>query len=134
MRTEPYLFLQGRCEEALSFYRDALGATVETLVRFRDAPEAPAAAGDKVMHAALRIGDTVILASDGQGSGAPAFSGFSLALSAADDAEAERAFAALAEGGSVRMPLMATSFASRMGMLADRFGVPWMVVSQGGAP
>jgi PhnB protein len=88
---------------------------------------------DKVGHAELRIGDTVVLASDGQGSGQPQFSGFSLSLNASDDAEAERLFAALSDGGTVQVPMAPTPFASRLGLVADRFGVPWLVVSQNGA-
>ena len=120
MRVEPYVYFQGRCEEALEFYRAALGADATVLARF----------GDKVGHAEVRIGDTVLLASDGQGDGPPTFSGFSLSLSASDEAEAERLFAALSDGGSVQVPIAPTPFASRLGLVADKFGVPWMVVSQ----
>jgi PhnB protein len=123
MRVEPYVYFQGRCEEALEFYRAALGADATVLARF----------GDKVGHAEVRIGDTVLLASDGQGDGPPTFSGFSLSLSASDDAEAERLFAALSDGGSVQVPIAPTPFASRLGLVADKFGVPWMVVSQNAA-
>jgi PhnB protein len=123
MRVEPYVYFQGRCEEALEFYRAALGADATVLARF----------GDKVGHAEVRIGDTVLLASDGQGDGPPTFSGFSLSLSASDEAEAERLFAALSHGGSVQVPIAPTPFASRLGLVADKFGVPWMVVSQNAA-
>ena len=120
MRVEPYVYFQGRCEEALEFYRGAVGADGEVVARF----------GDKVGHAVLRIGDTVVLASDGQGDDKPDFSGFSLSLTVSDDAEAERLFAALSDGGRVQVPMAPTPFASRLGLVADRFGVPWMVVSQ----
>jgi PhnB protein len=120
MRVEPYVYFQGRCEEALEFYRAALGADATVLARF----------GDKVGHAEVRIGDTVLLASDGQGEGPSTFSGFSLSLSASDEAEAERLFAALSDGGSVQVPIAPTPFAARLGLVADKFGVPWMVVSQ----
>ena len=130
MRVDPYLFLNGRCAEAMAFYRDALGAKIEAIVRFADMPGAPPGAGDKIMHAVLRIGETTVLASDGQGQGPASFEGFSLALTASDDATTERLFAALADGGNVRMPLMTTPFSSRMGMLADRFGTPWMILTQ----
>ncbi len=132
MRVDPYLYFQGRCEEALEFYGRALGAEVQALVRFGEMPgaQAPVENRDKVMHAVLRIGETTVLASDGQHRGMTSFDGFGMALTAPSDAEAERLFAALAEGGQVQMPLAATPFASRYGMLADRFGVPWMVVSQ----
>ena len=130
MRVAPYLQFRGRCEEAFAFYRRAVGAEVSVLVRFRDMPGGPPDAGDKVMHAVLSIGDTVVMASDGDGGGAASFEGFSLSLTAADDAEARRLFAALGEGGQVRMPLSPTPFASAFGMLVDPFGVPWMVVVQ----
>ena len=130
MRVEPYLYFQGRCEEALEFYRRAIGAETMIAARFSDIPGSnPAPGGEsKVAHAAIRIGDTTVLASDGQSPGP--FGGFSLSLSAADDAEAERLFAALGDGGSVQLPMMTTPFASRFGLVADRFGVPWMVVVQ----
>ncbi|HEY8369218.1 MAG TPA: VOC family protein [Thermodesulfobacteriota bacterium] len=132
MQVQPYLFFDGRCEEALEFYRRALGAEVTTLMRFKESPDPgscpPAPGGaDKVMHAAFRIGKTTLLASDGMCGGRPSFAGFSLSLTAADDAEAERRFAALADGGRVEMPLARTFFASSFGMVTDRFGVTWMV-------
>jgi PhnB protein len=130
LRVEPYLQFQGRCEEAFAFYRRAVGAEVVTLVRFGDMPGGPPEAAGKVMHAAVRFGDTVVMASDGERSGHLSFDGFSLSLTAADDAEAETLFAALGDGGQVRMPLSPTPFASRFGILVDRFGVSWMVVAQ----
>jgi len=130
VRVEPYVYFQGRCEEALEFYRDAIGADATVFARFGDIPGSAAAAGAKVAHAVLRIGDTVVLASDGQGAGQPDFSGFSLSLTVSDDAEAERLFAALSAGGVVQVPMAPTPFASRLGLVADRFGVPWMVASQ----
>jgi PhnB protein len=120
MRVEPYVYFQGRCEEALEFYRGAIGAEATVVARF----------GDKVGHAEVRIGDTVVLASDGQGAGPAEFSGFSLSLTGSDDAEAERLFAALSDGGTVQVPMAPTPFASRLGLVADKFGVPWLVVSQ----
>ena len=120
MRVEPYVYFQGRCEEALEFYREAIGADATVLARFED----------KVAHAVLRIGDTTVLASDGQGAGKPDFSGFSLSLTVSDDAEAERLFSALSDEGNVQVPMAPTPFASRLGLVADKFGVPWMVVSQ----
>jgi PhnB protein len=134
MHVQPYLFFDGRTEEALEFYRGALGAEVTFLMRFKECPQsqehsgvAPGA-GDKVMHASFRIGDTTVMASDGECQGQPSFQGFSLSLTASDEAEAERLFGALAEGGQVRQPLIKTFFSPRFGMVADRFGVPWMVV------
>jgi PhnB protein len=134
MQVQPYLFFDGRCEEAVEFYKRALGAEVTMLMRFKDSPEppdpgmVPPGSGDKVMHTSFRIGDTTVMASDGRCQGQPSFAGFSLSLTAPDDAEAERLFAALAEGGQVQMPLAKTFFSSRFGMVADRFGVPWMIV------
>ena len=133
MQVRPYLFFDGRCEEAVEFYRKALGAEVTMLMRFKDSPEppdsgmCPPGAEDKVMHVSLRIGDATVLASDGRCQGRPSFQGFALSLTAPDEAGAERLFAALAEGGQVQMPLAKTFFASRFGMVADRFGVSWMV-------
>ena len=131
MQVQPYLFFNGRCDEALAFYRDALGAQVERLSRFREAPElppgVPADHGDKVMHVSFRIGDSVLMASDGMAGGPGEFKGFSLSLDYADVDRARRAFDALAQGGTVLMPLQATFFASLFGMVGDRFGVQWMV-------
>jgi PhnB protein len=134
MQVQPYLFLDGRCEEAIEFYRIKLGAKVEMLMRFKECPEpaqpgmVPPGSGDKVMHSSFRIGDTTVMASDGQCLGKPTFQGFSLSLSVPNDAEAERLFASLGDGGQVQMPLAKTFFSSRFGMVADRFGVPWMIV------
>ena len=130
MRAEPYLFFQGRCEEAFAFYGKALGAKVEALVRFGDMPGAagPPASAGKVMHAVLRIGETVVFCSDGQNTGAAAFNGFALSLSVSSDNEAETVFGALGEGGQVGVPLSPTPFATRFGMVTDRFGVLWNVV------
>jgi PhnB protein len=130
---EPYLFFGGRCQEALDFYGKALGATVDMVMRFDESPQ-PLPPGTlqpgfekKVMHASLRIGNQRIMASDGCGEGST-FSGFSLALSVKTEAEADRAFAALADGGKVTMPLAKTFWSPRYGMLTDRFGVAWMVM------
>jgi PhnB protein len=130
MQIQPYLFFDGRCDEAIAFYRVALGAEVTILMRFKDSPDpamAPPGGADKVMHAALRIGETTVLASDGRCQGQASFAGFALSLTAVDEAEAERLFAALGDGGEVRMPLTKTFFSPCFGMLDDRFGVAWMV-------
>lgn len=134
MHVQPYLFFNGRCEEALTFYREALGAEVPALMRYSESPDPldpgmiPADFGDKVMHAEVRIGDTTIMASDGCSAQAPSFQGFSLTITAADEAEADRLFNALGQGGQVQMPLGRTFFSPRFGAVADRFGVSWMVI------
>jgi PhnB protein len=125
------LFFDGRCDEALEFYRQALGAEVEMLMRFKDSPEpagCPSNSGEKVMHASVRIGETTLMASDGRCEGKPSFQGFALSLSVPTEAEADLRFAALAKGGQVQMPLTKTFFSPRFGMVADRFGVMWMVI------
>ena len=133
MQVQPYLNFDGRCEEALEFYRSALGAEVTMLSRFKDIPEPPAVgsvppgSADKVMHASFRIGTSTVLAADCRCEGQPSFQGFSLSLTVPTDAEAEHRFAALAAGGQVQMPLTRTFFASRFGVVVDRFGVSWMV-------
>ena len=130
MQVQPYLFFDGRCDEAVEFYRRALGAEVTMLMRFKDGPEpgmGPPGAGDKVMHGRLRIGETTLLVSDGRCEGRPGFQGFSLSLTVKSEAEAERLFASLADGGKVQMPMGKTFFSSRFGMVADRFGVSWMI-------
>jgi len=127
---QPYLFFEGRCQEALEFYRRALGAEVTALMPYKDSPD-PAmvqpGAEDKVMHASFRIGETTVLASDGRCGGHPTFQGFALSLTVANEAEAERLFKALVDGGQMTMPLTTTFFSPRFGMTADRFGVSWMV-------
>lgn len=133
MLVQPYLNFDGRCEEAVEFYRSALGAEVEMMSRFGDAPE-PAAPGmlppgseNKIMHVSLRIGKSTIMASDSHCQGKSTFQGFSLSLTADDDAAAERLIHALADGGQVSMPLTKTFFASSFGIVIDRFGVCWML-------
>jgi PhnB protein len=134
MLVQPYLMFGGRCQEAIEFYRDAVGAEVQMVMRFKEAPEQPPPGmipdnwGDKVMHSAFKIGDTLIMASDGCQSTGTGFEGISLALSVANPAEAEMKFAALSQGGQVTMPLAKTFFSPAFGTLNDRFGVSWMVV------
>jgi PhnB protein len=130
MQLQPYLMFDGRCEEAAKFYEKALGAKIEKLVRFKDSPDpgmCPGPDGEKVMHMSLRIGDQALLASDGQCGGKPSFQGFSLSLNVPNEAEANRLFSALSNGGQVQMPLAKTFFSPAFGMLADRFGVSWMI-------
>ena len=132
MQVLPYLFFDGRCEEAFSFYERALGAKVQAMMRFKDNPDAaynPPDSSEKVLHAELKIGDTTIMASDGMNSGNPQFKGISLSLAAADSADAERLFKSLGDGGQVQMPMSETFFAHRFGMVADKFGVSWMVIA-----
>jgi PhnB protein len=134
MQVQPYLFFDGRAEEAIEFYKRALGAQVTMLMRFKDSPEPqppgmlPPGSEHKVMHASFTIGDATVMASDGNCAGKPSFSGVSLSLTAKDVPEAERLFAALADGGQPQVPLAETFFSPRFGMVADRFGVSWMVV------
>ena len=134
MQVQPYLFFDGRCEEAIEFYKRAVSAEVGMLMRYKDSPEPPqpgcmpAGAENKVMHAALHIGETKVMASDGRCTGKPSFQGFSLSLNARDEADAKRLFAALGDGGQVQMPLGKTFFSPSFGMVADRFGVSWMVI------
>lgn len=130
---EPYLTFGGRCDEALAFYQKAIGAKVEMVMRFNESPE-PVPPGvlapgfeKKVMHSSFRVGGSVVMASDGCHEGGT-FSGFSLSLSVQSVEEADRAFAALSEGGKVTMPLCKTFWSPRFGMLTDRFGVAWMVI------
>jgi PhnB protein len=135
MLVQPYLNFDGRCEEALEFYRSAVGAEVTMLLRFQDSPE-PCAPGmvtpmDKVMHASFRIGENTLMASDCHCTGKPNFQGFSLSLTVPTVAEAERRFAALAAGGQVQMPLTKTFFSPSFGVVADRFGVSWMIYVKG---
>ena len=130
---QPYLFFNGSCEEAIEFYRKALGAEVEMMMRFKESPE-PQPAGtvrpgfdNKIMHASFRVGQTTVMASDGCSADKVSFQGFSLSLSVPSEKEADRFFAALADGGQVRLPLTKTFFSPRFGMLEDRFGVGWMI-------
>jgi PhnB protein len=137
MNVQPYVFFDGKCEEALEFYKGAIGAKVDMMMRFSESPEkpqpgmVPPGSENKVMHAAFKVGDTQIMASDGHCAGKPSFQGFALSINAANDAEADKLFNAVGKGGQVQMPLGKTFFASRFGMVTDRFGVLWMVLSEG---
>ncbi|MGA3172214.1 MAG: VOC family protein [Chthoniobacteraceae bacterium] len=129
---QPYLFFEGRCDEALAFYKGAIGAEVVMIMRFKDCPEPREGCepvdGEKVMHARLRIGNTIVMVSDGRCGGEPSFGGFALTYNCANEAEADRVFAALTDGGKAIMPLEKTFFSPRFGMATDRFGVMWMVL------
>ena len=130
---QPYLFFNGSCEQAVEFYRKALGAEVQMMMRYNQSPEphppgmVPPGFENKIMHTSFRIGQSTVMASDGCGPDKTNFQGFSLSLAVHTEAEADRAFAALAEGGQVRMPLTKTFWSPRFGMVADRFGIAWMV-------
>jgi PhnB protein len=133
MQVQSYLFFDGRCEEAIEFYKKVLGAKVEMLMKYKDSPEKPSAEcapidPNKVMHSCFRIGDTAVMASDGMAQGNPEFKGFSLSINAKDESEARRLFEALAAGGQVRQPLIKTFFSPSFGMVADKFGIGWMVI------
>jgi PhnB protein len=131
-KIQPYLFFGGRCEEAINFYKTALGAEVVMLMYYRESPEPPppgmlqAGFEDKVMHATIRIGGAVIMASDGCDD-TSSFDGFRLSLALPNEAEAKRAFAGLSAGGEVQMPLAKTFWSPCFGMVTDRFGLGWMV-------
>jgi len=130
---QPYLFFDGKCEEAIEFYTKKLGAEVTMKMRFKDSPEPPPSGcappnPEKIMHAQIQIGQTVIMLSDGRATGNPKFEGFALSLTVATEADADRAFNALADGGRVEMPLAKTFFSARFGMVMDRFGVFWMIL------
>ena len=130
---QPYLFFNGRCEETLEFYRNTLGAEVEMLSPFKDAPDpgmAQPGMENKVMHASFRVGETLLMASDGRGDGQKRFEGFSLSIVVPDEEKADKVFKALANGGKITMPLEKTFWAPKFGMLEDRFGVGWMVSVQ----
>ena len=136
MPVQPYLFFDGQCEQAIDFYKKAVGAEVQMLMRFKDNPDSgnagcaggPTPPPDAVMHATLTIGGSTILVSDGMATGTPKFDGFSLSLTVANEAAADKAFNALvADAGRVNMPLGKTFFSPRFGMLADKFGVHWMI-------
>jgi PhnB protein len=131
MDIQPYVFFDGRCEEAMNFYQKAIGAKVGMLMRFKEAPDQSMispGSEDKVMHGQLNIGDAKVLVSDGHCQGKPSFQGFSLAISVATESEADKAFAALGEGGQITMPMAKTFFSPRFGMLTDKFGVGWMIL------
>ena len=134
MIVQPYLNFNGRCEEAIEFYRKALGAEVGMMMRFKESPEPPQPGmvppgnENKILHTSFRVGDSTIMASDGRCQGKSEFQGISLSLTVAREADADRFFNALAQGGPVQMPLAKTFFSPRFGMVADRFGVSWMVI------
>jgi PhnB protein len=131
MNLQPYLFFDGKCDEALDFYKKAVGAEPKMLMRFSQAPDqsmVSPGSENKVMHAQVQIGDTAVLMSDGRCTGNTNFQGFALTLTAKTENEADKTFNALADGGKVTMPMGKTFFSPRFGMLTDKFGVGWMVL------
>lgn len=136
MLLQPYLIFEGRCEEAFEFYRDALGAESTMIMRYKDCPEppppgmVPPGSENKIMHMQFRVGDQIVLASDGHCQGQPGFHGFSLTLTVASETEANKVFAALSDGGKVQMPLAKTFFSPCFGMVVDRFGLCWMILTR----
>jgi PhnB protein len=134
MQVQPYLNFDGRCEEAIEFYKKSLGAKVDMMMRMKECPDPQPGMSspgmeNKILHSAFHIGDTQVMASDGRCTGNAKFDGIMLSISAKDPAEAERIFKALGDGGKVQMPLAKTFFSPSFGMLADRFGVNWMVIA-----
>jgi PhnB protein len=132
MPVTPYLFLDGRCEEAIEFYKKNLGAKVEMMMRFKEGPpehKAPPGTENKIMHACITVNGAPVMLSDGMAKNAPEFKGFSLSLDAKEAADGKRMFEALSQGGQVQMPLQETFFAKSFGMVADKFGVGWMVIA-----
>ena len=132
MQVEPYLFFDGRCEEALEFYKKAIGAEVVAMMRFKESPDPSMVHGgqdaNKILHALFRVGESTIMASDGRNQGKPNFQGFGLSISVKTEAEAKKLFNALAEGGRVEQPLTKTFFSPSFGMVADRFGIMWLLI------
>jgi PhnB protein len=131
MNIQPYLNFEGRCDDAIAFYKKAVGAEVKVMMRWKDAPDksmCTAENADKVMHSSVNIGEATVMMSDGRHTGHPEFKGISLSLIAKDPAEAETLFKALGDGGQVQMPMSKTFFSPAFGMVADKFGVTWMVV------
>ena len=133
MTIQPYLFFNGRCEEALDFYKTALGAKIDMVMRFKENPDKPSPEHmpvdpEKIMHASFTVGGAMVMCSDGMRPDKLNFQGFSLALSVANEAAADKAFNALAKEGTVQMPIGKTFFSPRFGAVADKFGVSWMVM------
>jgi PhnB protein len=131
MHVQPYLNFEGRCDEALEFYEKAIGAKIGMLMRWKDSPDktmCTAENADKVMHSQLHIGDTMVMASDGRCTGKLNFHGIALSIAANNEADADKIFNGLADGGRVQMPMGKTFFSPRFGMLSDKFGVGWMIL------
>jgi PhnB protein len=131
---QPYLFFNGNCEQAVEFYKKAVGAEVDMMMRYKESPEppppgmVPPGSENKIMHVSFRVGETMVMAADDCTNKTAKFEGFSLALSVPTEADADRAFNALAAGGQVKMPLAKTFWSPKFGMLTDKFGIGWMVI------
>ena len=137
MQLTPYLFFDGKCAEAIDFYKSAIGADIVFMMQYKDAPE-PLPEGmnspelqDCVMHASFKIGDSEVMASDAPPGNHKGHNGFSLSITVADENEAKKTFAAMSDGGKVQMPLGPTFFSPCFGTLVDKFGVEWMVYVEG---
>ena len=130
MNLNPYLMFDGTCRAAFEFYADALGGTVTMMMTHADSPvqdQTPPEWRDRIMHARLTVGDIVLMGSDSPPGRHQAMQGFSVSLNVDCAADAERIFHALAEGGTVGMPMQQTFWAVKFGMAVDRFGTPWIV-------
>jgi len=131
MQVQPYLFFEGRCDEAIAFYKETLGAEVGMLMRWKDSPDKSMGTPEnenRVMHASLKIGESRVMVSDGRGTGNPEFKGFALSVNVKDEADLDKTFAALSAGGDVVMPPGKTFFSPRFAMAHDKFGVLWMLI------
>lgn len=128
---DSYLFFNGNCAEAMRFYERVLGGKMETMMTYGQSPQpehCPAGSQDRIMHARLVLDGRALMASDTPaGQPNPGMNGFSLSLNYSTADEGRRVFDALAAGGKVHMPMGKTFWAEAFGMLADRFGTPWMV-------
>jgi PhnB protein len=130
MKLNPYLSFNDECEAAFKFYEQCLGGKIDSMMTYRNSPMAeqtPPEKLDKIMHASLIVGDSVLMGSDAPPQFFEKPQGFSVSLVFDDAVEAERIFNALAENGTVQMPIQETFWAARFGMVVDRFGTPWMI-------
>jgi PhnB protein len=133
MQLNPHLTFNGDCEAAFKFYQACLGGSIQTMMTWGDSPMAdqvPAEMRDKIIHATLIVGDSALMGGDSPSDRYEKPTGFSITLQMSDPSDAERVFRALAEEGTVTMPIQQTFWTVRFGMLIDRFGIPWMVNCQ----
>jgi PhnB protein len=130
MQSNPYLFFNGQCEAAFTFYAQCLGGKIIEKMTYGQSPMADQASPeliDRIMHSQLTIGDIVIMGADAPPEMFEQPQGFYVNLQFDNVAEAEKIYNALAENGTVRMPFQETFWAHRFAMLVDRFGTPWMI-------